>query len=65
MATTGNYITLTELREELQEALKPVHDRLDLIEGGVKSVQEDVQWLKGHVQDLQTDMADVKTKMAI
>ena len=29
MATTDNYITRAELREELQEALKPVIDRLD------------------------------------
>ena len=65
MATTGNYITLTELRKELQEALKPVLERLDRIEGDVKTVTDDMQWLKGHVQDLQTDMAEVKTKMGI
>ena len=27
--TTSNYITRTELREELQEALKPISERLD------------------------------------
>ena len=63
--TTANYITRTELREELQEALKPVIDRLDDIEGDVKAIKEDVQWIKGHVQDLQTDMAGVKTTMGI
>ena len=63
--TTANYITRLELREELQEALKPVHERLDLMEGDVKTVKDDVQWLKGHVQDLQTDMAEVKIKMGI
>ena len=64
MATT-NYITLRELQEELKEAFKPVHKRLECIEGDVRSITEDMKWLKGHVQDLQTDMSEVKTKMGI
>ena len=63
--TTAHYITRLELREELQEALQPVHERLERLEGDVLSVKEDMQWLKGHVQDLQIDMAEVKTKMGI
>ena len=63
--TTGDYITLRELREELKEASRPVHERLDRIEGDVQSVTEGMTWLKGHVLDLQTDMAEVKTKMGI
>ena len=70
--TTANYITRLELREELQKALSPVHERLDHIEGnvqsakdGVESVKEDMVWLKGHVQDLQIDMGLVKIKMGI
>ena len=39
MTITGNYITLTELRTELQEALKPVIDRLDRIESDLKHVR--------------------------
>ena len=62
---TGNYITLTDLEVALDKALKPLIDRLDIIEGDVKTVTEDMKWLKGHVQDLQTDMAEVKTKMGI
>ena len=37
--TTANYITRTELREELQEALKPIIERLDRIEGDLKHVR--------------------------
>ena len=63
--TTANYITRLELREELQEALQPVHKRLESLEGDVQSVAEDMKWLKGHVEDLQIDMTEVKIKMGI
>ncbi len=63
--TTANHITRLELREELQEALRPVHERLESLEGDVQSVAEDMKWLKGHVGDLQIDMTEVKIKMGI
>ena len=62
--TTTNHITRYELRKDLQEALKPVHEQLARIEGDVKSITEHMKWLKGHVQDLQTDMVEVKAKMS-
>ena len=37
--TTANYITRTEIREELQEALKPISERLDRIEEDLKHVR--------------------------
>ena len=44
--TTANYITRTELREELQEALKPIERRLETVEGHLRDVQEDVKAIK-------------------
>ena len=56
--TTANYITRTELREELQEALKPVFDRLDGVGKRLDRIEDDLK----HVRSRTNQMYDVLEK---
>ena len=55
---TANYITLEDLRRELQTALKPIETRLDKIETGLETLQ-------GHVRDTQEDIKALRTHAGI
>ena len=50
--TTANYITRTELREELQEALKPVIDRLDGVAKRLDRIEGDLKHVRGRTNQI-------------
>ena len=54
--TTANYITLTELQQELQEALKPVHERLDRRE----ELQEALKPISERLDRIEEDLKHVR-----
>ena len=54
--TTSNYITRTELREELQEALKPISERLDRRE----ELQEALKPINERLDRIEEDLKHVR-----
>ncbi|AGT33679.1 hypothetical protein M493_17355 [Geobacillus genomosp. 3] len=48
------------LRSVLQEELKPVHDRLERLEGAVGHIRQDVSQLQQDVSQLQKDVTQLQ-----